>query len=155
MSQITPTCFRCLLLFLTILCAIVISSAGCRDASGRLNPAPTPEEQAKARAALANFKEADLAKDFAGGVMVEGRVIERLPNDPSGQAVWLVRPERFLLGKEQVAGDTIILTSMATRDGGVQLDVGEKYRIFTFEVDGHFMIWHLSVIEFNAIAKQS
>jgi hypothetical protein len=114
---------------------------------GRLIVKSTPEELSEAKSMLARVDEKHIPDDMLGGVLFDGEVTERLPDDKFGQPAWLMKPTHFILGSDKVRADGVSVISPRIEDGGVLLNSGAKYRIFTVNIEGRFYIWKAVVIE--------
>jgi hypothetical protein len=118
-----------------------------RFEGGRLVAISSAEELAEAKSSLLHADENHIPKGMEGGVLFDASVIRQLPSDEFGQTVWLMRPVRFLLGRESVRCETIQLVSPAIDAGGVELTPGRRYRVFTVNLEGRFYIWSAVVVE--------
>lgn len=116
---------------------------------GRLIVKSTPEELSKSKSMLARVDEKHIPDDMLGGVLFDGEVIKRLPDDKFGQPTWLMKPTHFILGSDNAHTDGILVTSPNIEDGGVMLNSRAKYRIFTVNIEGRFYIWKAVVIELS------
>jgi hypothetical protein len=109
--------------------------------SGRLVVLLTPQELSETSSELLRADERHIPTSMEGGVLFDGQVLKQLPSDRYGQPRWLIKPLHFLLGREKVPDSTIEIISPKAEAGGVVLDAGAEYRIFTINLEGRFYAW--------------
>jgi hypothetical protein len=86
-----------------------------------------------------------------GGVLFDGVVIRRLPDDRFGQPSWKVRITKGYLGSSNLSGQEIDLKTPILADGGVSLRPAEQARFFSVKFDNCFYIWKGTVLPLSSI----
>jgi hypothetical protein len=114
--------------------------------NGKLTVNPTEEEIKKTEATLRQADANHIPQGIEGGILFDGVILRRLPNDQFGQSVWLVKPSHFVFGKGAVRSKTVELVSPSSDAGGVMLNRGKKYRIFSVNLSDKYYVWKGTVI---------
>lgn len=120
---------------------------------GRLKIKLTEADTLKYTKNLADLSEANIPESFNGELVCEGKVLKKLPKDRYGQKVWEFQPDHILTGASLLPKSELRLTSPTLKNGGIDLIVGERYRIRaddlgkTFSIGSCFYVWKSGAIK--------
>ena len=117
-------------------------------------PDTTKETLKECRNELAAISDDNIPNDISEGILLDGQVLSKLPNDKFGQPSWLIKCKHIYLAKKvEPSENQLILKSPLLKDGGVFLKRGGQYRIFAFpfgtspqKSNGQLYIWSTSVL---------
>lgn len=102
-----------------------------------------------------------IPKDFEEGLLMDASVVQQLPNDEHGQPGWIVEPCHIYVGKDQVCGSTVKLKSATKSNGGLNLRVGNQYRVFALDMgwlnsgkrSGELFLWKGAALKLKTQGK--
>jgi hypothetical protein len=124
-----------------------------------IGPTLTEDEVARYQKLLKRIKHGrTIPSEFKEGVIFDGTVVQSLPNDSGGHRYWLIKPDVFYQGKDQIHDELVkVVSSTPGMYGGATLELGHKYRVlaidflhFGEESSVPFCIWRGSVLELKA-----
>ena len=108
---------------------------------GRLVVRSTPREILDNETALRQVDDTHVPPGSDGGVLLDGEVDHRMPDDAFGQHVWAILPSRIYVGSRKVTPAGIQVVSPRIEDGGIELVPHRRYRLFAAVLDGRLFIW--------------
>lgn len=144
MTLILRTAIQTAIAFALTACSNIECSPFVFD-RGRLISRLDSAEIAEAHRRLESVTDDNVPQQMAGGIVIDGRVVGKMPLDKFGQAVYQVWPEHVYLGNDQMRSGPILLVSPTKINGGIELSLNSKYRIFAIRLDDSsdlFYVWN-------------
>lgn len=151
MTLMLRTCIQIAVIFVLTACSNVESPPFLFD-GGRLISRLDSTEIAEANRTLEGITDRNVPKQMAGGVVIDGRIVGIMPRDKFGQSVYQVQPDHVYLGGDQIRGGPILLVSPTRKNGGIELSLNSRYRIFAIRLQDSsdlFYIWNGTALMLN------